>query len=183
LRHNAIAVCIICIVYHHGIGKLVLCDWMPDLTVGLLPAAGTWAGRDSRKRPPVRFDHGCLSKIGPERKAAPAQRRDLESADRVAATQRPHADLKSLPRYCCTAAVHGEEALEKQSGRRDLNPRPLDPVDRYWHAQGSPSIRSRQRALGRPQRYPMMRLDAHSLLYSGAVRHRRPPASRARSHG
>ena len=29
--------------------------------------------------------------------------------------------------YCCTAAVHGEEAFEKQSGRRDLNPRPLDP--------------------------------------------------------
>ncbi len=25
------------------------------------------------------------------------------------------------------AAVHGEEAFEKQSGRRDLNPRPLDP--------------------------------------------------------
>ena len=29
--------------------------------------------------------------------------------------------------YCCTAAVHGEEAFEKPSGRRDLNPRPLDP--------------------------------------------------------
>jgi hypothetical protein len=29
--------------------------------------------------------------------------------------------------HCCTAAVHGEEAFEKQSGRRDLNPRPLDP--------------------------------------------------------
>jgi hypothetical protein len=28
-----------------------------------------------------------------------------------------------------------------------------------------------------------MRLNAHSLLYSGAVQHRRPPASRARSHG
>ena len=32
--------------------------------------------------------------------------------------------------YCCTAAVHGEEAFEKQSGRRDLNPRPLDPQSR-----------------------------------------------------
>ena len=31
--------------------------------------------------------------------------------------------------YCCTAAVHGEEAFEKRSGRRDLNPRPLDPQD------------------------------------------------------
>ena len=29
--------------------------------------------------------------------------------------------------YCCTAAVHGGEAFEKPSGRRDLNPRPLDP--------------------------------------------------------
>jgi len=29
--------------------------------------------------------------------------------------------------YCCTTAVHGQEAFEKQSGRRDLNPRPLDP--------------------------------------------------------
>ena len=29
--------------------------------------------------------------------------------------------------YCCTTAVHGEEVFEKQSGRRDLNPRPLDP--------------------------------------------------------
>jgi hypothetical protein len=32
--------------------------------------------------------------------------------------------------YCCTAAVHGEEVFEKQSGRLDLNPRPLDPQSR-----------------------------------------------------
>jgi hypothetical protein len=35
--------------------------------------------------------------------------------------------VRVFPGYCCTAAVHGEEAFEKQSGRRDLNPRPLDP--------------------------------------------------------
>ena len=35
--------------------------------------------------------------------------------------------LRVLPGYCCTAAVHDEEAFEKPSGRRDLNPRRLDP--------------------------------------------------------
>ena len=45
----------------------------------------------------------------------------------MAATQRPYADLRVFLGYGCTAAVHGEEAFEKQSGRRDLNPRPLDP--------------------------------------------------------
>ena len=39
--------------------------------------------------------------------------------------------------YCCTAAVHGEEAFEKWSGRRDLNPRPLDPPDTGTHTRGS----------------------------------------------
>jgi len=31
------------------------------------------SGRDSRERPPVRFDHGCRIQISPERKAAVLQ--------------------------------------------------------------------------------------------------------------
>jgi hypothetical protein len=87
----------------------------------------------------------------------------------------PHG-TKRFQSYCCTAAVHGEEAFEKQSGRRDLNPRPLDP--QIPARTRAPSVRLGQRALSNPQRYPVMRLDAHSLLYAGAVQR-----TQARTHG
>jgi len=35
--------------------------------------------------------------------------------------------LTVLLGYCCTAAIHDEEVFEKQLGRRDLNPRSVDP--------------------------------------------------------
>jgi len=75
--------------------------------------------------------------------------------------------LRVFPGYCCTAAVHGEEAFEKQSGRRDLNPRPLDP--QILASSRAPSVRPGQQLFGSPQRSPVIRLNACPLLYLGAV--------------
>ena len=51
------------------------------------------------------------------RKSTLAQRRDLESADRMAATQRPHADFKSLP--WGTAVLLLYTAKKRSKNRRD----------------------------------------------------------------
>ena len=97
----------------------------------------------------------------------PAQRRDLESANRMAATQRPHADLKSLPRvllYCCCT---WRRSVRKQSGRLDLNPRPLDP--QIPACSSALSVRPSQCAFDRPWKYAAIRPDAGRSLYFRAV--------------
>ena len=75
--------------------------------------------------------------------------------------------LRVFPGYCCTAAVHGEEAFEKQSGRRDLNPRPLDP--QIPACSSALSVRPSQCAFDRPWKYAAIRPDAGRSLYFRAV--------------
>ena len=58
-------------------------------------------------------------------------------------------------------------AAETTSGRRDLNPRPLDP--QILASSGAPQRTPGQQLFGSPQRSPVIRLNACPLLYLGAV--------------